>query len=87
MPFAVFSIEIKELDNLSVNGEDEVVFLFSANKGIKAEKLSSIISGGELSRLMLAIKYISAKSLEEKETQNKKISFFTTQGKSNSSKA
>ena len=61
MPFAVFSIEIKESDNLSVNGEDEVVFLFSANKGIKAEKLSSIISGGELSRLMLAIKYISAK--------------------------
>ena len=61
MPFAVFSIEIKESDNLSVNGQDEVVFLFSANKGIKAEKLSSIISGGELSRLMLAIKYISAK--------------------------
>ncbi|HIE72734.1 MAG TPA: DNA repair protein RecN [Flavobacteriales bacterium] len=61
MPFAVFSIEIKELDILSINGEDEVVFLFSANKGIKAEKLSSIISGGELSRLMLAIKYISAK--------------------------
>ena len=61
MPFAVFNIEIKESDNLSVNGEDEVVFLFSANKGIKAEKLSSIISGGELSRLMLAIKYISAK--------------------------
>jgi len=61
MPFAVFSIEIKELDILSINGEDDVVFLFSANKGIKAEKLSSIISGGELSRLMLAIKYISAK--------------------------
>jgi len=61
MPFAVFSIEIKELDILSINGEDEVVFLFSANKGIKAKKLSSIISGGELSRLMLAIKYISAK--------------------------
>ena len=61
MPFAVFSIEIKELDILSINGVDEVVFLFSANKGIKAEKLSSIISGGELSRLMLAIKYISAK--------------------------
>ncbi len=61
MPFAIFSIELQELDNLGTNGKDEVVFLFSANKGIKAEKLSSIISGGELSRLMLAIKYISAK--------------------------
>jgi len=44
MPFAVFSIEIKELDILSINGEDDVVFLFSANKGIKSEKLSIIIS-------------------------------------------
>ena len=61
MPFAIFSIELQELDNLGTNGKDEVVFLFSANKGIKEEKLSSIISGGELSRLMLAIKYISAK--------------------------
>mgnify|MGYP002526953872 FL=1 len=61
MPFAIFSIELQELDNLGTNGKDEVVFLFSANKGIKSEKLSSIISGGELSRLMLAIKYISAK--------------------------
>ena len=61
MPYANFSIDIKEVENLNVNGADEVVFLFSANQGIKAEKLSSIISGGELSRLMLAIKYISAK--------------------------
>ncbi len=61
MPFANFRIEIKELETLSKNGIDEIVFLFSANKGRKMENLNNIISGGELSRLMLAIKYISAK--------------------------
>lgn len=60
MPFANFCIEIKTLESLTENGIDEVVFLFSANKGIKVEKLNNIISGGELSRLMLAVKYISA---------------------------
>ncbi|MBC8265516.1 MAG: DNA repair protein RecN [Flavobacteriales bacterium] len=60
MSFADFKIEIKESENLSKNGKDDVIFLFSANKGRKLESLSSIISGGELSRLMLAIKYISA---------------------------
>ena len=61
MPFANFKIEIRELENLSKNGIDEIIFLFSANKGRKIENLSNVISGGELSRLMLAIKYISAK--------------------------
>ena len=61
MPFANFKIEIRELENLSKNGMDEIIFLFSANKGRKIENLSNVISGGELSRLMLAIKYISAK--------------------------
>ena len=60
MPFANFCIEIKTLESLTESGIDDVVFLFSANKGIKVEKLNNIISGGELSRLMLAIKYISA---------------------------
>ena len=61
MLFANFKIEIRELENLSKNGMDEIIFLFSANKGRKIENLSNVISGGELSRLMLAIKYISAK--------------------------
>ena len=63
MPFADFCIEIKPLEKLTENGIDKVEFLFSANKGIKTESLNCIISGGELSRLMLAIKYISAQYL------------------------
>ncbi len=60
MSFANFIIDIKEMETFNENGKDEVEFLFSANKGVKSEELSKIISGGELSRLMLAIKYISA---------------------------
>ena len=61
MPFANFNVEIKELEFCAENGKDSVEFFFSANKGRKTEKLSSVISGGELSRLMLAIKFISSK--------------------------
>lgn len=59
MPYATFVIAIKEMDNLQENGMNEIEFLFSANKGRKAELLGSIISGGELSRLMLAIQNVS----------------------------
>ena len=61
MPYANFKIEHRELGNLSVRGIDEINFLFSANKGIEMNNISSIISGGELSRFMLAIKYIISK--------------------------
>lgn len=45
----------------SYSGVDEPEFLFTANKGEPLKPLSSIISGGELSRFMLAIKARSAK--------------------------
>ena len=41
-------------------GIDTVTFLFSANKGIKPQQLKNVASGGEFSRLMMAIKYILA---------------------------
>ena len=43
------------------NGVDEVEFVFSANKGEPVKPLSSIISGGEISRFMLAVKTQTAK--------------------------
>jgi DNA repair protein RecN (Recombination protein N) len=56
MNHAQFIIEVNKLDDLNNRGMDKVEFLFNANKGGKPEKLSSVASGGELSRLMLAIK-------------------------------
>ncbi|MBD2755400.1 DNA repair protein RecN [Spirosoma validum] len=41
-------------------GVDMISFLFSANKGIKPQQLKNVASGGEFSRLMMAIKYILA---------------------------
>ncbi|MFT4031023.1 MAG: DNA repair protein RecN [Siphonobacter sp.] len=41
-------------------GIDTITFLFSANKGIQPRQLREVASGGEFSRLMLAIKYILA---------------------------
>lgn len=44
----------------SATGIDTVTFMFSANKGIKPQQLKNVASGGEFSRLMMAIKYILA---------------------------
>ncbi|AFD05193.1 DNA repair protein RecN [Solitalea canadensis] len=60
---AVFAVEntILNDDQLTVTGLDQIKFLFSANQGFKPQDLSKVASGGELSRLMLAIKGLSAK--------------------------
>jgi DNA repair protein RecN (Recombination protein N) len=61
---ARFKIEFLTSEAISKDGLDKVKFLFSANKGIDLKELSSSASGGELSRLMLAIKsMISQKNL------------------------
>jgi DNA repair protein RecN (Recombination protein N) len=46
--------------DLGIGGIDEIKILFSANKGLKPQELKSVASGGEFSRLMLALKYIIA---------------------------
>lgn len=56
MPYAVFSIAIDHLDTFTANGSDSIRFLFSANKGVAVDDIERVASGGELSRLMLAIK-------------------------------
>jgi DNA repair protein RecN (Recombination protein N) len=62
MPNAQFSIEMQQKQDFSATGNDEVYFLFSANKGTQPEEINKVASGGELSRLMLAIKTVVARS-------------------------
>jgi len=61
MPSAVFKIEINPATQFVYNGKDELVFQFSANKGSAFGELRKVASGGELSRIMLAIKAVLAK--------------------------
>lgn len=64
MKDARFSISISQLPLPGRNGNDAITFLFSANKGTPLNDLSKVASGGELSRLMLAVKsMISSSSL------------------------
>ena len=49
-----------EKGKLTVNGMDTVEFLISANKGEEPKSISKIASGGELSRIMLALKSVIA---------------------------
>jgi len=60
MPHAQFGITVKRGQNFYKNGIDELEFLFSANKGGKLSNLKQVASGGELSRIMLAVKSLLA---------------------------
>ena len=62
MPHGVFEIRCESVDELMSNGTDVVTFMFSANKGYAPENMAKAASGGELSRLMLAIKNIAARN-------------------------
>ena len=73
MKNAVFDVKFNELPEfnkekddikISENGFDEISFMFSANLGEPLKSLSKIISGGEMSRFMLAIKSRTAKYSE-----------------------
>ena len=58
MPNARFKIELIQIDTYLYNGKDQLDFLFTANKGSQFLPLKKAASGGELSRIMLAIKSI-----------------------------
>lgn len=58
---AEFKVSFEEAEAVGANGKDKVVFMISTNPGEKLRPLSAVASGGELSRIMLAIKTISAK--------------------------
>ena len=55
MPGAIFLVEIKETSSFMADGTDTVRFLISANRGETPGRISHIASGGELSRIMLAL--------------------------------
>jgi len=54
-------IDISESEELTNNGNSLVDFLFKGNKGTKYNELKNIVSGGEISRIMLSIKSILSK--------------------------
>lgn len=56
MPSAVFTINHQLTADYTRSGTDKVTFMFSANKGGEPRELQKVASGGELSRLMLAVK-------------------------------
>ncbi|GGW43153.1 DNA repair protein RecN [Arenibacter certesii] len=61
MASATFKIEIHPSKEFKSTGKDNLTFLLSANKGSAYGELKKVASGGELSRIMLAIKAILAK--------------------------
>ena len=57
-----FDVQFVDTKDYKPNGRDSVKFMFSANKNVPMGELSKTASGGELSRLMLSLKYILSRS-------------------------
>lgn len=57
-----FSMEFRRLDHYTAGGYDEAEFVISTNPGEPMRSLGTVASGGELSRIMLAIKTVLADS-------------------------
>lgn len=65
MKNAKFDVLFEKQEGLSSLGQDNVTFLFTANLGESLKPLSKVISGGELSRLMLAIKTVTGSAITQ----------------------
>ena len=63
LPDSRFQIRLAKLDELGNTGADSVEFLFSANQGVAVSDISKVASGGEMSRVMLALKSIVTDSM------------------------
>jgi DNA repair protein RecN (Recombination protein N) len=63
MPHARLQIKIEDLEEVGPTGINEVNFLFAANKGGRLQLIKDVASGGELSRLALAIKSLVASAI------------------------
>ncbi len=76
IPYAKFEVEFKkninptpiseQLQNIGNSGADSIEFLFAANQGLELQPLKNAVSGGELSRMLLSIKKITAEKLSER---------------------
>lgn len=64
MPNAEFRVEIAPAPAYGENGADQISFLFSANLGHPPAQVEKVASGGELSRIMLAVKYTLARKAQ-----------------------
>lgn len=62
MKSAMVKVVISPLEELNESGADKVAFLLKANKGHDFMPIESVASGGELSRVMLAVKSVSSES-------------------------
>lgn len=63
MPFAKVSLHFSERTQPGNNGLDDITLLFAPNKGSQLQSLDAVGSGGERSRLMLAIKSVIAREM------------------------
>lgn len=64
MPDACFRIGLDAADTPSRTGADRVSYLFSANRNVAPQPVERIASGGELSRVMLALKSLLAERMQ-----------------------
>ena len=61
LPGGKFSLELSPLSTIQAQGQESVVFMVRLNEGMKWRALARSASGGELSRLMLALKVVLAR--------------------------
>jgi DNA repair protein RecN (Recombination protein N) len=63
MPNVIFKVELTHSEHFSPDGTDNITFLFSANKDMPPREISKVASGGEMSRLMLALKSLLVRGI------------------------
>ncbi|MDX2085174.1 MAG: DNA repair protein RecN [Candidatus Melainabacteria bacterium] len=66
LPSAQFRVQMTETSNWSTQGYDQIEFLFSANPGESLRPLNKVASGGELSRVLLALTSLTASASEKR---------------------
>lgn len=62
MPNSQLVVDLQQLETFVASGQDEVQFLFSANKNMALRPIANVASGGEISRVMLTLKSLIASS-------------------------